>query len=578
LIVYSSHSFSVDTEQFLQTCGRRLDQLSARSDHDAIVDLFVDVGEVESAVADALQPYRDDDPPALQWWTALGQAAADAVCASAVRDGAKLAAALTGARAATMQLSSGESVRVVRAKTAEGFAHYALYPAQYIASAHRLIDEYAPSRLGCVGIRSIGTPLSHLVASVAARAGISTAVRTVRPRGHPFDRTLALGDRLRRWFEQQADSLVAVIDEGPGLSGSSFAAVVDTLRDCGVPDDRIVLLGSWLAPDSALRSDRGQHAWRSHNKIAVSFESAVMHDERLFSAKHARVEDWSAGGWRGSVFGVNVDAWPAVQPQHERRKYLNRDDGTVIRFAGLGRYGRAKLARANAIADSGFGTEPIGLAGGFLEERRLSGPPLSSPAIGREALDRIARYVAFVRRTFSTGAADDLTELHEMIRVNVGEGCGSVLDDIHLHDTFWKAGFAAGERIAIDGRMMPHEWIQAPAGIMKTDNLDHHADDFFPGSRDIAWDVAGAIVELDLTQAAAAYFVDRYRMFSADAWIDQRLPFYEIAYLAYRVGYTTLAAETLGGSRDGAEFTSLRERYRRLLAARAAVHRPVPRR
>jgi hypothetical protein len=161
---------------------------------------------------------------------------------------------------------------------------------------------------------------------------------------------------------------------------------------------------------------------------------------------------------------------------------------------------------------------------------------------------------------------DDLDELGEMIRVNVGESASQLYD----------AGFSAEQKIAVDGRMLPHEWIQTPRALIKTDTLDHHADDFFPGSRDIAWDVAGAIVELGLEEAAASYLVERYKMLSADRCIDQRLSFYGTAYLAYRIGYSTLAAETLGHTSDGVGFTALRERYRRLLAARVARRRSAP--
>jgi hypothetical protein len=121
--------------------------------------------------------------------------------------------------------------------------------------------------------------------------------------------------------------------------------------------------------------------------------------------------------------------------------------------------------------------------------------------------------------------------------------------------------------------MLPHEWIQTPRGLVKTDALDHHADDFFPGSRDIAWDVAGTIVELGLDEARMKYFVEQYRARSGDGSIDLRVPFYRAAYLAYRIGYTTLAAETLAGTDDGRAFIALRERYRRSLTRHAEGRR-----
>jgi hypothetical protein len=112
---------------------------------------------------------------------------------------------------------------------------------------------------------------------------------------------------------------------------------------------------------------------------------------------------------------------------------------------------------------------------------------------------------------------------------------------------------------------------------MKVDALDHHADDFFPGCRDIAWDVAGAVVELGLDGDAETALLERYRQRSRDTTIAARLPFYTAAYLAYRLGYATLAAHSLGSAPDGARFSKAVRRYRRLLAARAERPPAAPR-
>jgi hypothetical protein len=121
--------------------------------------------------------------------------------------------------------------------------------------------------------------------------------------------------------------------------------------------------------------------------------------------------------------------------------------------------------------------------------------------------------------------------------------------------------------VAVDGRLLPHEWIASDGALMKTDALDHHADDFLPGPRDSAWDVAGAVCELGLDGAAAAALVSEYRGRSHDRTIERRLPFYRAAYLAYRIGYANLSAESLRGTPDGARFRTLEARYRRSLAA-----------
>ncbi len=52
---------------------------------------------------------------------------------------------------------------------------------------------------------------------------------------------------------------------------------------------------------------------------------------------------------------------------------------------------------------------------------------------------------------------------------------------------------------------------------------------------------------------------------SGDRSLTARLPFYRVAYLAHRLGYATLAAQTLGPLPDGARMARLVRRYRRQL-------------
>jgi hypothetical protein len=65
----------------------------------------------------------------------------------------------------------------------------------------------------------------------------------------------------------------------------------------------------------------------------------------------------------------------------------------------------------------------------------------------------------------------------------------------------------------------------------------------FPGPTDICWDLAGTIVEWDLTAAQAQHFVERYvRLARGSSRTTQALlPDYLIAYSAFRVGYMEMA-------------------------------------
>jgi hypothetical protein len=119
--------------------------------------------------------------------------------------------------------------------------------------------------------------------------------------------------------------------------------------------------------------------------------------------------------------------------------------------------------------------------------------------------------------------------------------------------------------VALDGRMFPHEWVETGSGYMKADALDHHDDHFFPGCQDIAWDVAGTCLEFDLDPGARRRLVERYRALSRDRTISARLPSHAITYLAFRFGYASLAASTLGDTPDGRSFSTAAKRYSLLL-------------
>ncbi|MCU1383603.1 MAG: hypothetical protein JWL71_2300 [Acidobacteria bacterium] len=566
MLVYGHHTVGLNVAAFLRQFRDRLDALPTAPGHDAIVDLLVDWGEAESAVADALLPDRDDDLSALTPWRNVSDACADAACASWDGDAAASAAALARARHGVDALNVATVPEHVRSKAAEGFAHYALFPEQYMDAARRFAREHQPRAVLCLGLRSIGSILAHVVAAAIRRAGIAATTRSVRPRGHPFDRRLAITDRLAAVIADAGVSHVAVVDEGPGLSGSSFAAAADFLVAGGRPADRVVLFPSWLPAGDSLRSTAAQRVWDRHQKITAGFEQVCLRDDRLFGTIPV-TRDLSAGGWRAHCFS-SPDLWPAVQPQHERRKYLAGSSGTIVRFAGLGRRGRSIADRAAALGESEFGSGALSLTHGWLEQPWIDGRTLTAAdAAAPRVLDHLAAYLASIRRAFTTADPESVDEVLNMAIINASEGLGA-WTAAPLARLAAAAEQFAEARVAVDGRMLPHEWIAAGDRFVKTDALDHHDDDFWPGCRDIAWDVAGTIAEFDLAPDAAAYFVTAYTRHAGDHTIAQRLPFFEAAYLAYRQAYAAFAGDTLGDSVDGRAFNALRQRYRRSLDER----------
>jgi len=115
--------------------------------------------------------------------------------------------------------------------------------------------------------------------------------------------------------------------------------------------------------------------------------------------------------------------------------------------------------------------------------------------------------------------------------------------------------------------MHPHEWVRAADGAAdrktwKTDAASHGDDHFFPGPTDIAWDLAGAIVEWELDAAASAFLLAEYRRRSGDD-AEARLPGYLLAYALFQLGYAEMAADAMRGGEEEVRLRHDAQRYRR---------------
>ncbi|WP_207478350.1 hypothetical protein [Arenibaculum pallidiluteum] len=563
MLVYRDGSESVDPRVLLSDIGRRL---SRALDHDAAVDCVIAFGEVEAALADALFPTADGLAPEAQRWRAVSVSLGCLLRATwrGAQEDVRAAAAREAAGGLDAILRSHLPSRVER-RVAEGYAWYALYPETYLEAAEALAASSAGPVL-CVGIRSIGAGLSGVAAAPFAAAGRTVDAITLRPRGHPFERRPALAPALEAFLVERRDRMVLVVDEGPGLSGSSFCGTAACLAALGFPEQRIVLVPSALPDPAGFVSAEARERWPRHPKAHAGFEDAWLPRGRL----GAGLKDLGGGLWRNHV---PIDGPPpAVQFQHERRKYLARRDGrtVLLRFAGLGRYGTPRLARAGRLAAAGLGPAPRGLSDGFLALDWIDGTPCPRGALNdglaRAALDHVAHLGCHER----TGAPVRAAELRALLETNVGEGLGAAwLDPLRAALDRHLARLDGIEAVAVDGRMLPHEWLRTEGGFsggfVKADALDHHDDHFYPGTQDIGWDLAGLGVEFGLKPVAIREMAEALAARLRDPALPARLPVQEAAYAAFRLGYAQLAAASLAGSEDGQRFGRLAARYRRLL-------------
>ncbi|WP_300973852.1 hypothetical protein [Sphingomonas sp. LHG3406-1] len=406
----------------------------------------------------------------------------------------------------------------VTVKQAEGYAHYALYPEAYALAARKLVLAGEPR---IIGLRSIGTGLA---AVAAAALGAKTPV-TLRPGGDPFARSLSIAPELEQSL-LDGDPHFVIVDEGPGLSGSSFGAVADWLEARGVPAARIAFLPGHHGDLGMQASARHRERWRTAQRPVLRPDRLTRWTAQLLGPIE-RWTDISAGGWR-PLRNASESEWPAVVPGWERMKFLVRAAGKewMLRFAGLGPNGHGKLALARTLHEAGFGPEVAGMTHGWLALRWHAD---ARPA--RPTLDELTVYLR-IRSLLPVehGAGASLAELVAMVRRNVPELAR------------WSPEVDALQplvrRVRTDGRMEAHEWLRLPGGqLLKADALDHHAGHDLVGAQDLAWDLAGVMVEFDLPAAD----VDRLeRALGVDPALTA---FYRIAYCAFRIGRHGLGVE-----------------------------------
>ncbi len=449
----------------------------------------------------------------------------------------------------------------VALRVSEGYAYYALHPESYALAATEFARALRPSSTVCIGIRSIGTSLSAVVAATLERLDVAVTLHTVRPHGHPFDRLALLDDDLAAALQAAPrDSFFLIVDEGPGLSGSSFGSVARALRDLGIETNRVILFPGWNPDGSAFRSDQARAQWIQHRRFCADASPAAVQGDGL---------DLSGGAWRQILY-ADESQWPAVQPQHEVVKRWIRGSASLVRFAGLGRYGEAKRRRADALAGAGLGPAPTRLENGYLSLPFVEGRPCTdaTPAL----VDTMAAHTAFLTRTFPETRSPQLDIVFEMVATNIRLALGEGTPPLHLEQ--YRTALEAAPCAAIDGRMLPHEWLERRGRFVKTDALDHHRDHFFPGIQDAGWDLAAAAFEFNLGRAAHDRLIGTYVTASGDRDVASRLPFYDLAYAAFRLGYASLAGDSLGASPDGRRFHAVAERcrmqLRRLLTSPSA--------
>ena len=442
----------------------------------------------------------------------------------------------------------------LRSSRPEGFAYYGVAPARLARAAAATVPAGRP--VVVIGIRTIGVALSAVTAVVTSRSGCLSERFTVRPGGHPYRRQLALTatnrEAVRRGLQRQAFFLV--VDEGPGLSGSSFLAVGEALLALGVSGRDVCLFGTRPVDPAGLVTQDPVRRWAHFRHGHASGQGW----------RSTAETDLSGGLWR-SRFWSDPAAYPAAWPAVERLKAMSEDGHSLRRFVGLGRCGDRCHQRALALADHGWAPPVVHApdAEGFARYRFVPGRPLAAGKSDQAIVRHIARYLVARARLFPVVPAPEArASFEQMTRFNVRVTLGLPHDDPRLprlhHAPEWP------RPTLVDGRMQPHEWLAVDGGgLLKTDGADHGDDHFFPGPTDIAWDLAGAIVEWRLDRPASAALLRWYQQGSGDD-PRPRLGYFLCAYLAFSARYAAMAAHTCPAD-DAGRWRAAERGYTRML-------------
>jgi hypothetical protein len=523
--------------RLLAELGDAMGRADASGDPDHMQDALLRAGELECSLADAGQH------------AAASQLAGVTDCiASALVRGDRLAVSQWCLQILNAVGISGE----LTVKIPEGFAYYALHPLDYA----RVVDEKLNNISGAaiVGIRTIGTTLSAVVAAELRKHRIAASRTTVRPHGHPFSRECRFSNDQREWIadRKRSGDVFLVADEGPGLSGSSFLSLATALQIEGVEPEKIIFLCSRIPEIASFCSETSRAEWPRFQAVPATSSLGQLENHH----------DVSWGQVREQVHAEQAQ-WPSTWTHMERRKFLAENRASFLKFEGYGKYGDAAFERATKLAQAGFGPRVWGIENGFTRYEWLEGEPLRSNQLDESIAERLAQYCALRAAEFQPdGASRDSVSLEAMTRVNLREEFGSDESDADL------TLLAGGPKIITDSRMMPHAWIRTGEGkLLKTDGSLHGDDHFFPGPCDIAWDLAGAIVEWEMGECVAKHFLAKFAELTGDD-ARSRIAAFTTAYAAFRMGYCKMAADAMLGTSEEGRLRRDALKYKEFLAPR----------
>lgn len=553
---------------------------------DALRALLIRAGQAEQGVEDALP--REAAAPCGSAFRAATDAFARAFLARwnhgecPTGEWAERARAALGEGARALERAGNAPAVSLTLKVPEGFAYYALYPEQYARAARDWAAGRERGPVVVAGVRSIGTTLSALVAATLEADGWDAHRLTTRPSGDPFRREARLPATrvpVAAWG--------IVVDEGPGLSGSSMASVALSLRGAGLRAERIAFLTGHGSGPGAMTSDAIREVWESTNVYPAAAAPPrwggldlmdFLIDATQAAAGHAEVSDvhdLGGGAWRELLY-PRGRCRPAVATSFERAKYrLTLSDGTAVlwKFAGLadrpdgsGPAFEAEAATLCRRARQGWTVPPMAATQGFVAIPWVEGRPLRRADGTRDVAQQIGRYIADAAGPplSEPQVQASLDRLCRMLSANLTEAIGKSAAERALERAGRVRAAAMPAASAGDGRLAPHEWRCHAGRLLKLDATPHDVTHTIVGLQPAAWDIAAALVEWGFRGPRAQALEGGYEMAGGAPIAREVIAFYRLAYAAFRMGEAALhAAMARSDSEERTRNARAEERYRR---------------